>query len=139
MRPARRGAFVDERRIVAATKADRARHRRACVSLVASFAAGVREAGARTDGRSSHHRAHRRCHCAAPARRSVFVVERCNVIGDEGGRVYITALRSPSPLERRFGVHPGALIATLVALRPRAAARSPMSGASLPATKEHGV
>jgi hypothetical protein len=39
--PARGGAFADERRIAVTTKADGRFHRRACASLVASFAAGV--------------------------------------------------------------------------------------------------
>ena len=82
--PARCGAFADERRIVAGDEGGRVRHRRACASLVASFAAGVREAGARTDN-----------------------------------ALFTPACSSPPS----------------VALRPRVAARSPMSGASLPATR----
>src|SRR5580658_1829770 len=40
--PARGGAFADERRVVAGNTDRRARHRRACAPLVASFAAVFR-------------------------------------------------------------------------------------------------
>jgi hypothetical protein len=102
--PVRRGAFADERRIVVANKAAgpqyRARvmatgtplprlvsgHRRACASLVASFAAGVRELA--LERLTALHNTvpvatFRR---DASALCSAFADERRVVGGDEGGR-----------------------------------------------------
>jgi hypothetical protein len=77
--PPRCGAFADGWRIVTGDGGGRVSHRRACASLVASFAAGVREAGTQTDN-------------------ALFM--------------------------------PACSIANSLALRPRAAARSQMSGES---------
>ena len=61
-------------------------HRRACASLVASFAAGAREAGARTDAALFHTGALiATFHCVAP-RCGTFDDQRRIVAGDEGGR-----------------------------------------------------
>ena len=79
------GAFADQRRIVAGDGGERV-YWRACASLVASLAAGAREAGARTDAALFHTGALiATFHCVAP-RCGTFDDQRRIVAGDEGGR-----------------------------------------------------
>jgi hypothetical protein len=70
LRPARCGAFGDQRRIVGGDDGGRV-YRRACASLVASFGAGALLAGAQTNDHASRRRAHRQSplRCARALRR----------------------------------------------------------------------
>jgi hypothetical protein len=90
-------------------------YRRACASLVASFAAGARTA----------HRCRRRT-ASADAKRS------SSPSGSAARACHKAAARTDNT-----SLHL-ALIATSVALRPRLTARSPMSGAAWPAMEVKG-
>ena len=80
-------------------------HRRACASLAASFAAGVRELALERMTRSSYRRAHRHLPRAAPARCGAFADERRIVAGDGGGRV-----RSETLIQSRGSAAPPTLV-----------------------------